>query len=152
MLKRVAAILGWMLIATLLLCANDNTGGVVLAQTSVVPAKRSGASPQKSVRKTIEQAIKSLELYDCVTVAVDFLSPIKRAQIQDLEAYKAQRQCSAQDKGNVDEALLAMKLARGGLPEYSGITATISLEGAGLKIAKITLIKYVDGRWYFNDL
>jgi hypothetical protein len=119
---------------------------------SVAAVKKSGAKPQKSVKNTLKQAIKALEAYDCVTVAVDFLNPIKRAQIQDLEAYKTQRQCSATNKGNLDEALLAMKLALGGVTEHRGITATISLEGVGLKIQKVTLVKYLDGRWYFNDM
>jgi hypothetical protein len=119
---------------------------------AALPGKKSGAKPQKSVKKTIEQAIKALEDYDCVTVAVDFLNPIKRAQIPDLDAYQKQRQCSAQDKGNLEDVLLALKMARQGVPEYKGVTATISLEGVGLKIQKITLMKYLDGRWYFNDL
>src|SRR5262245_59556008 len=107
--------------------------------------RASGARPQKTVKKTLEQAIKALEAYDCVAVAVDFLSPIRRAKIQDLEAYKAQRQCSPEDKGNLEEGLMAMKLARGGVPEYRGVTAVISLEGVGLSIPRITLVKYLDG-------
>ena len=116
------------------------------------PSKKSGAEPRKSVRGTIEQAIKALEAYDCVTFAVNFLSPIKRAQIEDLEAYKAKRQCSPQNRANTDEALLALKLARLAVPEYKGITATISFEGVGLRIQKFTLVKYLDGKWYFNEL
>ena len=116
------------------------------------PSKKSGAEPRKSVRGTIEQAIKALEAHDCVTFAVNFLSPIKRAQIEDLEAYKTKRQCSPQHKDNLDDVLLALKLARLGVPEYKGITATISLEGVGLRIQKFTLMKYLDGRWYFNEL
>ncbi|OFV96226.1 MAG: hypothetical protein A3H28_10165 [Acidobacteria bacterium RIFCSPLOWO2_02_FULL_61_28] len=113
---------------------------------------KSGGSPQKSVRGTIEQAIKALEAYDCVTFAVNFLSPIKRALIKDLEAYKKQRQCSPQDRGNLDEVLTALKLARLAVPEYKGITATLSLEGVGLRVQKFTLVKYLDGKWYFNEL
>jgi hypothetical protein len=108
--------------------------------------------PQKSVKKTIEQAIKALESYDCVTVAVDFLNPIRRAQIPDMEEYRTQRHCSPQDKGNLDDVLLALRLARLVEPEYKGITATINLEGVGLKIEKITLMKYLDGRWYFSTM
>ena len=85
-------------------------------------------------------------------MGVDFLNPIKRAKIADLEAYKIRRHCSPQDKGNLDEVLFALKLARLGEPEYKGITATVSLEGVGLRIEKITLVKYLDGRWYFNEL
>jgi hypothetical protein len=121
------------------------------AQTDV-PARKSNARPQRSVQGTIEQAIKALEAYDCAAVAIDFLNPIKRAQIKDLEAYRAQRQCSPEDKGNLDEVLLALKLARQGEPEYKGITATISLQGVGLRIQEISLMKYLDGRWYFNEL
>ena len=116
------------------------------------PSKKSGAEPRKSVRGTIEQAIKALEAYDCVTFAVNFLSPIKRAQIEDLEAYKTRRQCSPQNRANTEEALFALKLARLAVPEYKGITATISLEGLGLRIQKFTLVKYLDGKWYFNEL
>ena len=116
------------------------------------PSKKSGAEPQKSVQGTIEQAIQALEAFDCATFAVDFLNPIKRAQIEDLEAYKTKRQCSPQHKDNLDDVLLALKLARLGVPEYKGITATISLEGVGLRIQKFTLMKYLDGRWYFSEL
>lgn len=154
--KRVALNVGCALITTMLVHAQESATATTPAAESGeslgAPAKKSGATPQKSLKKTIEQAIKSLEAYDCVTVAVDFLSPIKRAQIPDLVAYSSQRRCSAQNKGNLDEALLAMKLARNGIPEYRGATATISLEGVGLNIQKVTLVKYIDGKWYFNDL
>lgn len=122
------------------------------AAQSGPPARKSNARPQKSVKGTIEQAIKALEAYDCATVAVDFLNPIKREKIENLEAYRAQRQCSPDDKGNLDEVLLALRLARQGEPEYKGITATISLQGVGLRIQEISLMKYLDGRWYFNEL
>jgi len=115
-------------------------------------APKSNARPQKSVKRTIEQAIKALEAYDCARVAIEFLNPIKRAQIEDLEAYRAKRQCSPEDKGNLDEVLLALRLARQGEPEYKGITATISLQGVGLRITEISVMKYTDGRWYFNEL
>lgn len=126
--------------------------GLLLSTFTFAQARKSNARPQKSVKGTIEQAIKALEAYDCATVAVDFLNPIKRAQIKDLEAYRAQRQCSPEDKGNLDEVLLALRLALQGEPEYKGILATISLEGVGLKIPAIRLMKYTDGRWYFNEL
>ena len=121
------------------------------AQTSA-PAQKSNARPQRSVKGTLEQAIKALEAYDCAAVAVDFLNPIKRARIENLEDYRAQRACSPDDKGNLDDVLLALKLARQGEPEYKGITATISLAGVGLRIQEISLMKYTDGRWYFNEL
>jgi len=142
--KRSYPMLGFIVVALLLPCH-------AAAQTGA-PARKSNARPQRSVRGTLEQAIKALEAYDCATVAVDFLNPIKRARIENLEAYRTERACSPDDKGNIDEVLLALKLARQGEPEYKGITASISLDGVGLKIQEIRLMKYTDGRWYFNEL
>jgi hypothetical protein len=121
-------------------------------QESSSGPKRSNRKPKDSVRGTIEEAIHALEGYDCETVAVDFLSPIRRAAIPDLDAYRQQRRCSQQDKGNLDEVLLVLRLARWAKPEYRGVTAVINLEGVGLRIEKVTLIRYVDGKWYFNGL
>jgi hypothetical protein len=110
------------------------------------------AEPGRSVTQTIQSAIALLERYQCATVAVDFLSPIKRARIADLEAYRRKRQCSPDDRGNLDEVLLALRLALGAEPEIHGIKATIDLSGIGLTIPKLEFVRYTDGRWYFNEL
>lgn len=125
-------------------------------KTTTPPAaeerRKSSYKPKDSVRGTIEEAIRALEGYECETVALDFLNPIKRTKIEDVAAYRRQRQCSPDNKGNVEEVLLALKLARRGTPDYKGVTATISLEGIGIRIQKITLMRYLDGKWYFNEL
>lgn len=110
------------------------------------------AKPGRTVKETIQRAIALLEGYQCATVAVDFLNPIKRAGIADLEAYRQKRQCSPDDRGNLDEVLLALRLALGGEPEIHGVKATIDLSGIGLSIPKLEFVKYTDGRWYFNEL
>ena len=109
-------------------------------------------SPKGSVRGTIDHAIRALEAYDCETFAVAFLNPLKRAAIADLEAYKRQRRCSPGDKGNIADVLLTLRLARLATPEYKGVTAVINLEGIGAPIASIILMRYIDGKWYFNEL
>jgi hypothetical protein len=126
--------------------------GPLAPQESSSGPKRSNRKPKDSVRGTIEEAIHALEGYDCEAFAVDFLSPIRRAAIADLDAYRKQRRCSQQDKGNLDEVLLVLRLARWAKPEYRGVTAVINLEGVGLRIEKVSLIRYVDGKWYFNEL
>jgi hypothetical protein len=32
------------------------------------------------------------------------------------------------------------------------VKGTIDLSGIGLRITKLEFIRYVDGRWYFNEL
>ena len=124
------------------------TGGCA---TAGVPRSREGrALPGRTIRQTITRAITLLERHDCDTFAVDFLSPIKRAQIPDLAAYLRERQCSQGDRGNVDEVLEALRLARGAEPEIHGVRAVIDLSGIGIRISHIELVKYTDGRWYFN--
>ena len=93
-----------------------------------------------------------LEDYRCADFAVNFLSPIKRATIPDLEAYRRTRQCSATDRGNLDDVLLALKLALGAQPVVTGVKATIDLSGIGIKISMFEFVRFTDGRWYFNDL
>jgi hypothetical protein len=149
---RVIVSLVIFLIAAPLMMESRATAGPAAPQESSSGPKRSNRKPKDSVRGTIEEAIHALEGYDCETVAVDFLSPIRRAAIADLDAYRKQRRCSQQDKGNLDEVLLVLRLARWAKPEYRGVTAVINLEGVGLRIEKVSLIRYVDGKWYFNGL
>ena len=47
---------------------------------------------------------------------------------------------------------MAMRLALGAQPTVSGVKGTIDLSGIGLRITKLEFIRYVDGRWYFNEL
>ncbi len=108
--------------------------------------------PGRTVAETLRRAIALLEAYECTVVAVDFLSPIKRAQIPDLEAYGKGRACSPDDRGNLDTVLLALRLSLGAEPERRGVRAIIDLSNVGLPIAAIELIRYTDGRWYFNGL
>ena len=124
-------------------CATGGAAGVGSGQ-SVLPGH--------TVKQTLERAISMLEDYRCADFAVSFLSPIKRATIPDLEAYRNARQCSATDRGNLDDVLLALRLARGAQPVVSGVKATIDLSGIGIKISKFELVRFTDGRWYFNDL
>jgi hypothetical protein len=86
-----------------------------------------------------------------VTFAVNFLSPIKLEQIPDLAAYRKQRDCSG-NRGNLDEVIRAMRLSLGAEPVVQGVKATIDLSGIGIRITKFEFVKYIDGRWYFNEL
>jgi len=108
--------------------------------------------PGRTVRETLKRAIALLERADCPTFAVNFLSPIKRDQIKDLEAYRKQRECGPNARANVDEVLLAMRLALRAEPSVQGVKATIDLSGIGLRVTKFEFVKYVDGLWYFNEL
>jgi len=131
--------------------------GFAVAATSCAAAgtvprsPRSGAAlPGRTIRQTLERAIALLEHDECETFAVDFLSPIKLAQIPDLAAYRRERQCSADNHGNVDEVLMALRLGLGAEPEIHGVRAVIDLSGIGIRITRLELVKYTDGRWYFN--
>lgn len=108
--------------------------------------------PGRSVHDTLRSAIGLLERYQCGTFAVAFLSPIKVAQIADLDAYRQRRQCGPDDRGNLDDVLMAMRLALGAEPEVSGVKATIDLSGIGLHVTKLEFVRYIDGLWYFNEL
>ena len=110
------------------------------------------ARPGTTVRQTIVRAIALLEQSRCAEFAEHFLSPIKLAQIADLDAYRRQRACTPVDRGNVDEVLLALRLAAGAEPVVAGVKATIDLGGIGIRITKFEFVKYIDGRWYFNEL
>lgn len=110
------------------------------------------ARPARSVHGTLRRAIALLERYECAAFAVEFLSPIKRAQIEDLQAYRQKRSCSPEDPGNVEDVILALRLALGAKPDTSGVRATIDLSGLGLGVTTLEFVKYVDGRWYFNAL
>ena len=110
------------------------------------------ARPGRTVHETLKRAIALLERSDCPTFAVNFLSPIKRDQIKDLEAYRKQRECGPTARANVDDVLLAMRLALGAEPSVQGVKATIDLSGIGLRVTKFEFVKYVDGLWYFNEL
>jgi hypothetical protein len=110
------------------------------------------ARPGSTVHETLRAAIGLLERYQCETFAVEFLSPIKRAQIADMEAYRKGRQCGPDDRGNLDDVLMAMRLALGAQPAVTGVKATIDLSGIGLRVTKLEFVKYVDGLWYFNEL
>lgn len=125
-------------------CATGGAAGATSAGQSLLPGH--------SVKETLERAIAMLEDYRCADFAVNFLSPIKRATIPDLEAYRKTRQCSATDRGNLDDVLLALKLALGAQPVVTGVKATIDLSGIGIKISKFEFVRFTDGRWYFNDL
>ena len=103
------------------------------------------------MRQTLTRAIALLDQSQCVTFAVNFLSPIKLEQIKDMDAYRKQRDC-ATNRGNLDEVVRAMRLALGAEPQVQGIKATIDLSGIGIRITKFEFVKYTDGRWYFNEL
>jgi len=119
------------------------------------PGGRSAAEvrlPGRTVTETLRRAVALLESYDCAVVAVDFLSPIKRRQIADIEAYRERRKCGPADRGNLDDVLIALKLGLAAEPERRGVRAIIDLSGIGLSISSLELVRYIDGRWYFNDL
>jgi hypothetical protein len=123
-----------------------------VAATSSTNRRPDVEQPGSSVHETLRRAIALLEAYKCETFAVEFLSPIKREQIKDLDAYRKGRACSAKDRGNLDDVLMAMRLALGAQPSVTGVRATIDLSGIGLRITKLEFIRYLDGRWYFNEL
>jgi hypothetical protein len=110
------------------------------------------SAPGRTVHETVRRAITLLENHHCAVFAVDFLSPIKRGQIEDLDAYRKRRACSPEDRGNLDDVLLALRLALGAEPVISGVKATIDLSGIGIAVTKLEFVKYIDGRWYFNEL
>lgn len=127
-------------------------GAGCAAATSAPRDAPSAARPGQSVHETLRAAIGVLERYECETFAVEFLSPIKRAQIADLEAYRKERQCGPDDRGNLDDVLMAMRMALGAQPEVAGVKATFDLSGIGLRVTRLELVKYIDGLWYFNEL
>ena len=133
--------------AASLLCLVSACAG---AQSGISLSGSSVAQPGRTVHETIERAIGLLERYECSTFAVDFLSPIRRAQIEDLDAYRRQRACSPDDRGNLDDVLLALRLALGAEPDVHGVRAVIDLSGIGIAIAQLEFVRYTDGRWYFN--
>lgn len=122
------------------------------ATGSAVGSADAADRPGRVVRETITRAIALLESSRCETFAVNFLSPIKLAQIKDVAAYRKQRACAPDDRGNVDEVIMALRLALGAEPTIQGIKATIDLSGIGIRITKFEFVKYIDGRWYFNEL
>lgn len=131
-------------------------GGVWLTGCAAATAGRHEARgadrPGRTVHETLRRAIGLMEAYRCETFAVEFLSPIKRARIEDLDAYRKARQCSKEDRGNLDDVLMAFRLALGGEPTIDGVKATFDLSGIGLGITKLEFVKYIDGLWYFNEL
>jgi hypothetical protein len=135
--------------AAAVICCLSGCGA---ATSSAANQRPDAEQPGRSVHETLRRAIALLEAYKCETFAVEFLSPIKRQQIKDLDAYRKGRACSAQDRGNLDDVLMAMRLALGAQPTVSGVKATIDLSGIGLRITKLEFVRYVDGRWYFNEL
>jgi hypothetical protein len=142
---RTSAIAAWL--AGSVFLASCATSGTVRA-----PAGDASEHPGTTVRETLTRGIALLDASKCATFAVNFLSPIKLALIKDLDAYRKQRACSPTDRGNVDEVLLALRLALGAEPVVQGVKATIDLSGIGIRISKFELVKYIDGRWYFNEL
>ena len=108
--------------------------------------------PGKSIRATLDNAIKTLEGSDCKSFAVNFLSPIKLQQIDDLAAYEEQMACKPENQRNIDDVIFALKLARLAEPETNGVIATIDMSGAGTRPEQFILIRYTDKRWYFNSL
>ena len=118
--------------------------------TSGTALSTAALQPGRTVRQTIERSIRLLERYECAAFAVDFLSPIRRAEIADLEAYRRERSCAPDDRGNLDDVLLALRLALGAEVEIQGVRAIIDLSGIGIRISRLELVRYVDGRWYFN--
>jgi hypothetical protein len=142
---RTSAIAAW-LAGTVFLAGCASSG-------AIGPTARTAREhPGMTVRETLTRAVALLEASQCATFAVNFLSPIKLAQIKDLDAYRKQRDCSPADRGNVDEVLLALRLALGAEPVVQGVKATIDLSGIGIRISKFEFVKYLDGRWYFNEL
>ena len=138
--------------------ATGATAGLLLlvsACVSVPPGRQvagPAVQPGRTVRETLQRAIGLLERYECAAFAVDFLSPIKRAAIPDLEEYRRQRSCAPDDSGNLDDVLLALRLALGAEPDIRGVRAVIDLSGIGIAITQLELVRYTDGRWYFNSL
>jgi len=108
--------------------------------------------PGRSVHATLDNAIQTLEAGDCGGFAVHFLSPIKRAQIDDLEAYKQRMVCTPENQRNIDDVILALKMARRAEPQSNGVIAIIDMTGAGTHPERFVLVRYTDGRWYFNQL
>ncbi len=70
--------------------------------------------------------------------------------IPDLDAYRRERSCAPDDRGNLDDLLLALRLALGAEPEVTGVKAAIDLSGIGIAITRLEFVRYTDGRWYFN--
>jgi hypothetical protein len=127
--------------------------GAGCAAAARAPVETPGiVRPGSTVHGTLRAAITLLEGYQCETFAVEFLSPIKRAQIADVEAYRKGRQCGPDDRGNLDDVLMAMRLALGAEPTVTGVKATFDLSGIGLRITRLEFVRYVDGLWYFNEL
>lgn len=122
------------------------------AATASTAGEVSALRPGRTIQQTLRRAIGLLESSRCEVFAVEFLSPIKRAQIKDLDAYRDGRKCPSDDRGNLDDVLLALRLALGAEPSISGVKATIDLSGIGIGVTKLELVKYTDGRWYFNEL
>jgi hypothetical protein len=113
---------------------------------------RAAHLPGKTIGATLDNAIKVLEAGDCAAFAVDFLNPIKLGQIEDVEAYRQTMVCTPANQANIDEVLLALKLARLAEPKMDGVVATINLGDVGLGLSHFTLMRYTDGKWYFNSL
>jgi hypothetical protein len=127
--------------------------GAGCAAATQAPVATPGiARPGPTVHETLRRAIALLEQYQCETFAVEFLSPIKRAQIADVEVYRKSRQCGPDDRGNLDDVLMAMRMALGAPPTVAGVKATFDLSGIGLRVTKLEFVRYVDGLWYFNEL
>ena len=143
-MARTSAIAAW-LAGTVFLASCASSGAIGAT------ARNAREHPGTTVRETLTRGIALLEASQCATFAVNFLSPITLAQIKDVDAYRKQRDCSPGDRGNVDEVLLALRLALGAEPVVQGVKATIDLSGIGIRISKFEFVKYIDGRWYFND-
>lgn len=144
--SRTNALAG-VLLAGCLISAGCATAGAIRGAGT-----RDADRPGLTVRDTLTRAIALLEQSQCVAFAEHFLSPIKFAQIKDVDAYRKQHECTLANRANVEEVLLALRLARGAEPVVQGIRATIDLSGIGIRITKFEFVKYIDGRWYFNDL
>jgi hypothetical protein len=108
--------------------------------------------PGRSIRATLENAIRTLEAGDCRGFAVHFLSPIKLEQIQDRERYEQRMACSPENQRNIDDVVFALRMARLAEPETNGVIATIDMTGAGTRPERFFLVRYTDKRWYFNRL
>ena len=134
--------------ALIVLCAAAASG--CGATTSGAGLAGGGVQPGRTVRQTLERSIGLLERYECAAFAVDFLSPIRRAEIADVPAYRRERSCASNDRGNLDDVLLALRLGLGAEIEYQGVRAVIDLSGIGVRINRLELVRYLDGRWYFN--
>lgn len=139
-----------MVMAVAAVCAVPFLAGC--AATTSRAGEASAVRPGRTIAQTLQRAIGLLESSRCEVFALEFLSPIKRAQIKDLDAYREGRKCPPDDRGNLDDVLLALRLALGAEPSISGVKATIDLSGIGISVTKLELVKYTDGRWYFNEL